>query len=314
MTTLKSNWTPWTIGIMITGSLILFIPHILECSGDIVTCSAEGAGATLGPMGIAALFAWLAAKSKGTVQMFSKNTFHNLFAFVFILVVFVSAYGRYSDNTDFVVWLEQNATEEDRSFANELQQKLYSSSINDEEASKYINLLLNFYEYRGITREEFKQNQEDTLKLVDQMYGGFADYRITIAKSMLKSWDNRRFEFTSTTGKSFSAAVPISNENLLPLVHEIEMSNPMLEGSVELDIKMIELAARRKDSFLVLESNKEEMEYLYGLAAVPPKKDPNDNKIYRFHREIIVKRLTELEQFRSNIDSINQALADWLKG
>jgi len=318
MTTPKSTWTPWTIGIVIIGSLIVFAPHILECSGEIVQCSYSGVGGVFGVMLLPFVAAFLGAKTKSVAKLFSKNTFHQSFAFLFLLSVMAFTQGHYSNNssehTEFMVWLEGNASQEDRSFASELQQQLYTSTISDKEASRYIDLLLDFFEHRGITRDEFKQNREDALKIIRQMYGDFADYQLEIANSMLKSWDNRHYEFTSTTGKSFSAAVPLKTEDLLSLVEEVKMFNPILGDKVEIDMKMIEFAARRQGTFFVAESVKEISEYMYALAAVPPKQDPSNDKVYKLNREIIISRLRELEQFKKNIEKINDALETWLQG
>tara|TARA_Y100000310_G_scaffold128133_1_gene127296 strand:- start:115 stop:1353 length:1239 start_codon:yes stop_codon:yes gene_type:complete len=321
----KSNafWRDWWIlGILIISGLMVTKGQQIMCTGYVFDCVFQGLGALMGTViivgAIALLFSSVIA---GITWCFSKRfkkyflvSFYILFAPLLLFVSSLSLVGSIithsQDNIDMTVWLQQEATDEERIAAIEFQNNLITPELSNEEISLHLDLLLDFFEYRGITREEIKNNPEFAITAIRNMYGAIADYHMAVVNSMLISWDKGVAIQVNTKSRKLSHGFPLYTDDLMELADKIRKLNPQLKDKVEIDLKMIELAAERRGTFLSTEDLP--VRVIFALATVPPQQKENDENLYILNREVIVDRLEEIKQYKKNVDRINDSFESWL--
>jgi len=300
---LTSTWTKWTISTAMVAGLVSVAASFFSYKGAAAGTDVFPyvAGGMLGVAAIAGVLALIFSKVAGKRL---DNAFQKCFALIFLLLAGLSLYGNianYSnENIEFSVWLKEKAPEEDLELAIDLQSKLYITELSDKEALSFLDILLDFLEYRGISRGELKENREDAVRVMRYMYGALADYQLSVANSMLKSWDSER--------------ETLDEENLMSLADEIKTFNPIFDDKVEVDLKMIEFAAARHETFYTPDSQQDTATAIFALAAVPPQQETGNKNVYRLNRGIILERLVELNQLKKNIKKITESFESWLSG
>lgn len=251
---------------------------------------------------MAFIFAW--ALSKLTAKHL-KNSYHKYFAVAFCVLVSFSLIGEYkiqsNKKIDFIIWITNEASEENRELAYKIHDKLFTSTLSKKEAELFISLLLDFFEYRGITREEIKKNPDFAKKYYRRMNVALADYQLAVANSMLKSWDKGYYTVATSNG----------GKDLAALAEEIKTYNPIFDERVQMDMRMIEFAAQRHTTFFASDSLKEEAVRIFSLVSVPPLQEKNNESTYILSREIIIHSLKKFEQSSKNIQIISGTFDDW---
>jgi len=256
------------------------------------------AGAILFVSAFAAFLAWIFKLIAGKKV---KDAFPKSFAVCFMVIALWSMFGSLTSfsegKIEFSTWLEKEATQEERNMAYKIKQKMTVSSLDDDEVSSFLGLFLNYLEFRGVSKEELKSNPDDSIRIVKNMYGSILEYQYAVVQSMLQSWDNNQLTYT---------------DNLDSLVTEVKKINSWYEYQVQVDTKMIELAARREENFFLPESMRFMFESDSWSPTVSPMQVAGEDNLYELNREIIAARLKEIEQAQNNIDSLLDQFERWL--